>query len=193
MIVQFPPIKSRRIAARRPRRSKNGTPEERAAKRAGVQAKVIELPGGAAKRPMTWPEIAPFYLKDGSAFADDHPCTDAELAALHFDAMPKFRTDGTGAGTPEFREQLEEHLFNLKVSVKFALVILGYSKDELVDRTRGTAATATCEEDDASIILAKGIGWAHEELLRLAAMLRCAEVRQVSAIAACAEQEETLN
>jgi len=34
MLVKFPAIASRRIAARRPRRSKNGTPEERAAKAA---------------------------------------------------------------------------------------------------------------------------------------------------------------
>jgi hypothetical protein len=33
-VVKFPAIASRRIAARRPRRSKNGTPEERAAKAA---------------------------------------------------------------------------------------------------------------------------------------------------------------
>jgi hypothetical protein len=34
MLVKFPYSASRRVAARRPRRSKNGTPEERAAKAA---------------------------------------------------------------------------------------------------------------------------------------------------------------
>jgi hypothetical protein len=36
MIVKFPYRMSRRVAARRPRRSKNGTPEERAAKAQGL-------------------------------------------------------------------------------------------------------------------------------------------------------------
>jgi hypothetical protein len=35
-VVKFPASASRRIAARRPRRSKNGTPEERAAKAAAA-------------------------------------------------------------------------------------------------------------------------------------------------------------
>jgi hypothetical protein len=35
-VVKFPAIAARRIAARRPRRSKNGTPEERAAKAAAA-------------------------------------------------------------------------------------------------------------------------------------------------------------
>lgn len=49
MIVQFPASKSRlvlrREMARRPRRSKNGTPEERAAKKAAQSAPVVPLPG----------------------------------------------------------------------------------------------------------------------------------------------------
>lgn len=48
MIVLFPPSKSRRIAARRPRRSKNGTPEERAAKKAAQNAQIVSLPGQTA-------------------------------------------------------------------------------------------------------------------------------------------------
>jgi hypothetical protein len=36
MLVKFPYSASRRVAARRPRRSKNGTPEERAAARAAL-------------------------------------------------------------------------------------------------------------------------------------------------------------
>jgi hypothetical protein len=44
MIVTFPYRVSRRAAARRPRRSKNGTPEERAAK-AAASAAIVELPG----------------------------------------------------------------------------------------------------------------------------------------------------
>jgi hypothetical protein len=49
-VVKFPAIASRRIAARRPRRSKNGTPEERAAKAAAnaAAATVIQLPRRAA-------------------------------------------------------------------------------------------------------------------------------------------------
>jgi hypothetical protein len=35
-VVKFPAIAARRTAARRPRRSKNGTPEERAAKAAAA-------------------------------------------------------------------------------------------------------------------------------------------------------------
>ena len=38
MILKFPYSASRRIAARRPRRSKNGTPEERAAKAAAAKS-----------------------------------------------------------------------------------------------------------------------------------------------------------
>jgi hypothetical protein len=48
MIVKFPYCPSRRVMSRRPRRSKNGTPEERAAKAAGQRpstpATVIEFP-----------------------------------------------------------------------------------------------------------------------------------------------------
>src|SRR5690349_3022149 len=108
MIVLFPPSKSRRITSRRPRRSKNGTPEERAAKKAAAagNAEIVSLPGAAAKRPLTWPDIPPACLEDGSPLVHEPPYTDAELAGLRFDGVPEFRTDGVGVGTPEFREQL---------------------------------------------------------------------------------------
>ena len=43
-VVKFPYKVSRRLAARRPRRSKNGTPEERAAKRATEAEPRIIIP-----------------------------------------------------------------------------------------------------------------------------------------------------
>jgi hypothetical protein len=45
MIIEFPRGRSRGIWVRRPRRSKNGTPEERAARKAAAQrnAEVVEL------------------------------------------------------------------------------------------------------------------------------------------------------
>jgi hypothetical protein len=54
-VVKFPAIAARRIAARRPRRSKNGTPEERAAKAAATCATTATV---AAIRfdPATWLE-----------------------------------------------------------------------------------------------------------------------------------------
>jgi hypothetical protein len=53
-IVKFPAIASRRIAARRPRRSKNGTPEERAAKAAAQSTHATVA--GIHFDPATWVE-----------------------------------------------------------------------------------------------------------------------------------------
>jgi hypothetical protein len=53
-IVKFPYSASRRVAARRPRRSKNGTPEERAAKvatLAGTSARIVELKAVGVVKP----------------------------------------------------------------------------------------------------------------------------------------------
>ena len=72
------------------------------------------------KKPLTWPAIPPFYLKDGSQLDHDPPYTDAELTALRFDGVPEFHTDGVGVSTPEFREQREKYLFDLKVNVRLA-------------------------------------------------------------------------
>jgi hypothetical protein len=42
-VVRFPFAVSRRAYARRPRKSKNGTPEERAAKKAASTAEIVSL------------------------------------------------------------------------------------------------------------------------------------------------------
>jgi hypothetical protein len=62
-IVKFPAIAARRIAARRPRRSKNGTPEERAAKAAAAStnATVCMLPSRDDPRIMSEEEIRARY------------------------------------------------------------------------------------------------------------------------------------
>jgi hypothetical protein len=52
MLVKFPGNASRRIAARRPRRSKNGTPEERAAKAAANSTHATVA--GIHFDPVTW-------------------------------------------------------------------------------------------------------------------------------------------
>lgn len=51
MIVKFPYSMSRRAFARKPRRSINGTPEERAAKAAGSSAIVTEFPSRSTEKP----------------------------------------------------------------------------------------------------------------------------------------------
>jgi hypothetical protein len=51
-VVKFPAIAARRIAARRPRRSKNGTPEERAAKAAAQSTHATVT--GIHFDPATW-------------------------------------------------------------------------------------------------------------------------------------------
>jgi hypothetical protein len=51
-VVKFPARASRRIAARRPRRSKNGTPEERAAKAAAKSTHATVT--GIHFEPATW-------------------------------------------------------------------------------------------------------------------------------------------
>ena len=59
-VVKFPYSASRRIAARRPRRSKNGTPEERAAKAvaaASTNGTVCMLPNRDDPRIMSEEEI----------------------------------------------------------------------------------------------------------------------------------------
>lgn len=50
MLVKFPAIKSRRITSRRPRRSKNGTPEQRAAKAAEEQS-ALRAPAECVDKP----------------------------------------------------------------------------------------------------------------------------------------------
>ena len=61
-VVKFPAIAARRIAARRPRRSKNGTPEERAAKAAAsTNGTVCVLPGRDEPRIMSEEEIRAQY------------------------------------------------------------------------------------------------------------------------------------
>jgi cell division protein FtsN len=63
-IVKFPYSASRRVAARRPRRSKNGTPEERAAKnQPATVSNVVSLLARRteANTPMTKEEFAAAY------------------------------------------------------------------------------------------------------------------------------------
>jgi hypothetical protein len=86
MLVKFPYSASRRVAARRPRRSKNGTPEERAARAAaksGPPAPVTEIPPfrcGDQRGP-----AAPVPEFAGPTVAS---MTDAELAAMEFAPWP---------------------------------------------------------------------------------------------------------
>lgn len=59
----------------------------------------------------------------------------AELAALHFEGVPEFQTEGVAVATPEWRKQFENYRFDFKVAVRCALVILGQSKEDLVSIT----------------------------------------------------------
>jgi hypothetical protein len=83
MILKFPARAARRIAARRPRRSKNGTPEERAAKagqRASTPATVIEFPRRAVLAEIAVsPALAVSTLTLAAAIA--HKLIEAVLAA----------------------------------------------------------------------------------------------------------------
>jgi hypothetical protein len=99
--------------------------------------------------------------------------------------VPEFQTDGVGVATPEWRRQLENYLFDLNVAVRFALVILGQSKENLVSTTKGVALV------DGPMQLAEKFGHAHDQALHLARLIRSAEIRQMCAIATCVEEAET--
>ena len=142
-------------------------------------SKVVNFP--SKKEPaaaLVWPSIPPAYRKDGSAWANDHVCTDEELAEICFDGVPEFRTDGVGVSTPEFRDQLEDYLRHIIPGFKMALVVLGYSKDDLVEKV--------AMNEEFAIYLADWFKDVREKLLHLSQLVQSAEIRQVSAIASFA-------
>jgi hypothetical protein len=187
MIVDFPvaPVHKNRINARKRRRSKNGTPQERDAKHVAAAASVVKFRNPSDMRTeelvdranenarrvasIVWPEIT------GLA---DHPQNLEELAGVEFDGIPEFRGDGIGVGTPEFRENLKAYFYTVNVAVKHALMVLGLSRSELVEAAE---AMAVDQYDGANIIL-QIVHNGHDYLMRLAHYLRAAEVRQMCAI-----------
>jgi hypothetical protein len=86
-IVKFPGSASRRIAARRPRRSKNGAPEERAAKAAAqsTHATIAALPFDPAawlKRCAVAAVEVTYTMSGGLFFGVDDTDLDKMLALL---------------------------------------------------------------------------------------------------------------
>jgi hypothetical protein len=86
MLVKFPYSASRRVAARRPRRSKNGTPEERAAKAAAASTNATIA--GIPFNPAAWLkrcEVAAVeitYTMNGSLFFGVDEADLDKMAAL---------------------------------------------------------------------------------------------------------------
>jgi hypothetical protein len=190
-IVKFPYSASRRVAARRPRRAKNGTPEERAAKAAqasGTSASVTRIHGTIGEF------LAAIFPPDEAAVRPkklgvDHTMTEAEAVELDFAVIPQFVTHNGHAGTNEFAARMQEWLQNINVTARFAQVLLGKSKSEVMGLVRQTLELS---EDNPGItqaeqfyaMLEKG----HEHAEQLVRIIRAAQVRQLVALSSVAAE-----
>jgi hypothetical protein len=122
---------------------------------------------------MTWPEIP--RPRDWAEQTDD------ELGDLDFEGMPEFRGDGVGAGTPEFRKQLEAYFQVVTTATRHALGILGLSRRELTDAAVALKMGPN-EEDDCAYVINLLLRDGYEYALRLAHCLKAAGVRQICAM-----------
>ena len=100
--------------------------------------------------------------------ADEHICTHEELAALCFDGVTEFRPDGYGAGTPEFRKQLEQYMHESLVGTRLAIAFLGFSKQECVEKIGDMEST----RENSSIGLVDWFKDTHDRLAHLASIVR---------------------
>lgn len=193
-IVKLPYSVTRRTHARKRRRSKNGTPEERDAKNGGQSltaqsAAIVKFQSRQERSDRTLADSAnrSFELAEAIVWpeipepTDWSKHTDDELAEIDFAAIPEFCTDGTGAGTPEFREQLQAYFHVVCIACRHAIAVLGHSRSELAAISEQLANPN--EEEDPAIQLARLLASGYENLIRLARYVRAAEVRQVCAIA----------
>jgi hypothetical protein len=173
-IVKFPYSASRRVAARRPRRSKNGKTKP--------SASVTRIHGTigeflAAILPPDDAEVRPQKL------GVDHTMTKAEAAELDFAAIPQFATHNGHAGTDEFAARMQEWLQNINVTARFAQVLLGKSKSEVMGLVRQTLEPSDdnpgiTQAEEFYAMLEKG----HEHAEQLVRMIRAGQIRQLVAM-----------
>lgn len=128
-------------------------------------------------------EQSPFAVA-AAALADDRPCTETELAAIDFEAIPEFGVgaDGIGPGSPDTRKAIDQNLRYLAFWARSSFGIVGQSKLELIEN-----ANEVCEADegDAAIELVEELGKAADLAKFLAEIIRAAELRTLCALANC--------
>jgi hypothetical protein len=120
----------------------------------------------------------PAVTAAASVLADHHPCTPEELAALEFEAIPQYAADGIGPGTPEFRKALEGTLRCVAIGTRMAFVVLGKTKQELIEIHQSLLAD---DNEEAAIELLDSVTNARKLTEELVGVLKAAEVRSLCA------------
>lgn len=111
--------------------------------------------------------------------AVDNPIvTHEELAALEFEADPHFASFGNNA---KAQTEHEERLRSIGIMSRFSLVILGMTKQELIDTVRSMDKDKDPEADSSSMLYY--LTGAREKLEALLAFVTAAELRHASAMA----------
>jgi hypothetical protein len=123
---------------------------------------------------IAWPELPE---------PTDYPENEEDLANLEFEGIPEFRPDGYGAGTPEFRDQLEAYFRTVQFASRLAFAVLGFSRRELVEKAGDEVGMWSAQT------LADGV----RDLMRLTHYVRAAQVRQVCAVVERDMRSESAN
>jgi hypothetical protein len=108
-------------------------------------------------------------------------CSHAELAAMEFEPWPSFIDFDNKPGAAEGHR---DQILNLGKMSKFAIAILGMTKEQLIEKVRELDANAEASGDDVTADnFLRYMVYAREDLEELLTIVTTAEYRHACAIA----------
>jgi hypothetical protein len=107
-------------------------------------------------------------------------CTHEELATMEFEPWPSFVDFENKPGAVEGHR---DQILNLGKMSKFAIAILGMTKEQLIDKVREIDANAESDDDLTADSFLRYLVCAREDLEELLTIVTTAEYRQACAIA----------
>jgi hypothetical protein len=107
-------------------------------------------------------------------------CSHKELAAIEFEPWPRFVGFDNKPGAMEGHR---DQIINLGRMSKFAIAILGMTKEQLIEKVREIDAKAENDDDVTADSFLRHIVYAREDLEELLTIVTTAEYRQACAMA----------